>query len=87
MDTALLRLRRRIGTRIRKRRIRLGLSRKILALHAGISVPQLRHLEGGRGNLTLLTQFNISNALKLHFAEFVRSSDACALAFVDPKGK
>lgn len=53
------------GERIRGERARRGMSRKLLAHHAGISERYLTQLESGKGNVSLLLLRRIAAALGL----------------------
>lgn len=51
------------GERVRGERARRGMSRKLLAQHAGISERYLTQLESGRGNVSVLLMKHIARAL------------------------
>jgi XRE family aerobic/anaerobic benzoate catabolism transcriptional regulator len=53
------------GERIRGERARRGMSRKLLARHAGISERYVTQLESGKGNVSILLLRQIANALGL----------------------
>jgi XRE family transcriptional regulator, aerobic/anaerobic benzoate catabolism transcriptional regulator len=53
------------GERIRGERARRGMSRKLLAHHAGISERYLTQLESGKGNVSILLLRQIATALGL----------------------
>lgn len=53
------------GERIRGERARRGMSRKLLAHHAGISERYLTQLESGKGNVSILLLRHIAAALGL----------------------
>lgn len=53
------------GERIRGERARRGMSRKLLAHHAGISERYLAQLESGKGNVSVLLLRHIASALGL----------------------
>lgn len=53
------------GNRIRGERARRGMSRKLLAHHAGISERYLTQLESGKGNVSVLILRHIAAALGL----------------------
>lgn len=53
------------GERIRGERARRGMSRKLLAHHAGISERYLTQLESGKGNVSLLLLRQLASALGL----------------------
>ena len=53
------------GERIRGERARRGMSRRLLAQHAGISERYLTQLESGKGNVSLLLLRQVASALGL----------------------
>jgi XRE family aerobic/anaerobic benzoate catabolism transcriptional regulator len=53
------------GERVRGERLRRGMSRKLLAQHAGISERYLTQLESGKGNVSLLLLRHVTAALGL----------------------
>ncbi len=57
-----------LGERIRGERARRGMSRKLLAKHAGISERYVTQLESGKGNISILLLKRISSALGLPLA-------------------
>ncbi len=59
------------GERIRGERARRGMSRKLLAHHAGISERYLTQLESGKGNVSLLLLRHIAAALGLPLSRLV----------------
>ncbi|HET7433607.1 MAG TPA: helix-turn-helix transcriptional regulator [Thermoanaerobaculia bacterium] len=61
-DDAFLRA---FGERIRGERARRGMSRKLLAQHAGVSERYLTQLEAGKGNVSILLLRHIASALGL----------------------
>lgn len=61
-DEAFLRA---FGERIRGERARRGMSRRLLAHHAGISERYLTQLESGKGNISLVLLRHLSSALGL----------------------
>lgn len=59
------------GERVRGERARRGMSRKLLAHHAGISERYLTQLESGKGNVSLLLLRQIAAALGLPLSRLV----------------
>jgi XRE family aerobic/anaerobic benzoate catabolism transcriptional regulator len=59
------------GERIRGERARRGMSRKLLADHAGISERYLTQLEAGKGNVSILILRHIAAALGLPLGRLV----------------
>lgn len=54
-----------LGERLRGERARRGMSRKLLAKHAGISERYITQLESGKGNVSVLLLSRIAKALGL----------------------
>ena len=59
------------GERVRGERARRGMSRKLLAKHAGISERYLTQLESGKGNVSLLLLRQVADALGLPLTRLV----------------
>jgi len=59
------------GQRVRGERARRGMSRKLLAEHAGISERYITQVESGKGNVSLLVLRQIASALGLPLSRFV----------------
>jgi XRE family aerobic/anaerobic benzoate catabolism transcriptional regulator len=64
------------GDRIRGERARRGMSRKLLAQHAGISERYLTQLESGKGNVSLLLLRQLAAALGLPLTRLVEDGPA-----------
>ena len=62
------------GERIRGERARRGMSRKLLAHHAGISERYLTQLESGKGNVSILLLRQIAAALNLPLARLLEDA-------------
>ena len=62
------------GERIRGERARRGMSRKLLADHAGISERYLTQLESGKGNVSIVLLRHIASALNLPLARLVEDA-------------
>lgn len=67
-DDAFLRA---FGERIRAERARRGMSRKLLAHHAGISERYITQIESGKGNISILLLRHVAAALGLPLARVV----------------
>ena len=59
------------GERVRGERARRGMSRRLLAQHAGISERYLTQLESGRGNVSIVLLRHIAAALDLPLSRFL----------------
>jgi XRE family aerobic/anaerobic benzoate catabolism transcriptional regulator len=70
-DDAFLRA---FGERIRGERARRGMSRKLLAQHAGISERYLAQLEAGKGNVSIVLLRHIALALGLPLQRLVEDT-------------
>lgn len=66
-DAAFLRA---FGDRIRGERARRGMSRRLLAHHAGVSERYLTQLESGKGNVSVILLRHIAKALGLPMSRF-----------------
>ena len=64
------------GERVRGERARRGMSRKLLADHAGISERYLTQLESGKGNVSIVLLRHIADALNLPLARLVDDAPA-----------
>jgi XRE family aerobic/anaerobic benzoate catabolism transcriptional regulator len=62
------------GERIRGERARRGMSRKLLADHAGISERYLTQLESGKGNVSIVLLRHIAEALSLPLSRLVEDA-------------
>ncbi|HEX6083283.1 MAG TPA: helix-turn-helix transcriptional regulator [Thermoanaerobaculia bacterium] len=62
------------GERIRGERARRGMSRKLLADHAGISERYLTQLESGKGNVSIVLLRHIAAALNLPLPRLVEDA-------------
>jgi XRE family aerobic/anaerobic benzoate catabolism transcriptional regulator len=67
-DEAFLRT---FGERIRAERARRGMSRKLLAHHAGISERYITQIESGKGNISIILLRQVAAALGLPLARMV----------------
>ena len=67
-DAAFLRA---FGERVRSERARRGMSRRLLADHAGISERYLTQLESGKGNISILLLRRVASALGLPLSRIV----------------
>ncbi|HUR79903.1 MAG TPA: helix-turn-helix transcriptional regulator [Thermoanaerobaculia bacterium] len=70
-DEAFLRA---FGERIRGERARRGMSRKLLADHAGISERYLTQLESGKGNVSIVLLRHVAAALNLPLSRLVEDA-------------
>jgi XRE family aerobic/anaerobic benzoate catabolism transcriptional regulator len=59
------------GERIRAERARRGMSRKLLAHHAGISERYITQIESGKGNISIVLLRHVAAALGLPLAQLV----------------
>ncbi len=59
------------GERIRGERARRGMSRKLLAHHAGISERYLTQLESGKGNVSIVLLRHVAAALSLPLSRLI----------------
>lgn len=62
-----------LGGRIRGERARRGMSRKLLAKHAGISDRYVTQLESGKGNVSILLLRQIAGALGIPLSALVEA--------------
>ncbi len=62
------------GERIRGERARRGMSRKLLADHAGISERYLTQLESGKGNVSIVLLRHVAEALNLPLSRLVEDA-------------
>jgi XRE family aerobic/anaerobic benzoate catabolism transcriptional regulator len=62
------------GERIRGERARRGMSRKLLADHAGISERYLTQLESGKGNVSIVLLRHLADALNLSLSRMVEDA-------------
>lgn len=69
---------RRFGERVRGERARRGMSRRLLAHHAGISERYVTQLESGKGNVSVLIMRQIASALGIPLARLVEEDVAGA---------
>ena len=67
-----------LGSRIRGRRLRLGLSQQALAAAAGITQNGIYRLEAGETNPQLVTLVKVAEALKCTVRELVAGSSDCS---------
>lgn len=65
---------RKFGERIRGERARRGMSRRLLASHAGISERYLAQLESGKGNVSIVLLRHIASALGLPLTRLVEDA-------------
>ena len=64
------------GERIRAERARRGMSRKLLAHHAGISERYITQIESGKGNISILLLRQVAKALGLPLERLVEDEPA-----------
>src|SRR5438876_9047142 len=67
-----------LGERLRGERARRGMSRKLLAKHAGISERYVTQLESGKGNVSILLLKQIAAALSLPLARLFEDESTSA---------
>jgi len=63
------------GERVRGERARRGMSRRLLAHHAGISERYVTQLESGKGNVSILILRQIASALGLPLTRLVEEAE------------
>ena len=66
------------GERVRGERARRGMSRKLLADHAGISERYITQLESGKGNASILVLRQIASALGIPLTRLVQDEKVSA---------
>jgi XRE family transcriptional regulator, aerobic/anaerobic benzoate catabolism transcriptional regulator len=64
------------GERIRAERARRGMSRKVLARHAGMSERYISQIESGKGNISILLLRQLAEALDLPLIRLVEGATA-----------
>jgi XRE family aerobic/anaerobic benzoate catabolism transcriptional regulator len=67
-----------LGERVRGERARRGMSRKLLAKHAGISERYVTQLESGKGNVSIVLLRQIAEALGLPLSRLFENDEAPA---------
>src|SRR5437588_12690432 len=67
-----------LGERVRGGRARRGMSRKLLAKHAGISERYVTQLESGKGNVSIVLLKQIAGALGLPLARLFEDESTSA---------
>src|SRR5918996_858945 len=65
-----------LGERIRGERARRGMSRKLLAKHAGISERYVTQLESGKGNVSIVLLRQITDALGIPLSRLFESDES-----------
>ena len=74
-----------LGSRVRKQRMKVSMSRKLLAQESGVSERYLAQLESGQGNISITLLRNVAIAIgitleQLVSAQSVTSMDGCQAA-------
>jgi len=70
------------GDRIRGERAKRGMSRKLLAQHAGISERYLTQLESGKGNVSIVLLRHIASALGLSLGRLLEEPPSPEMEFL-----
>jgi XRE family aerobic/anaerobic benzoate catabolism transcriptional regulator len=70
------------GERIRGERAKRGMSRRLLAQHAGISERYLTQLESGKGNVSIVLLRHIATALGLPLGRFLEEPPTPEMEFL-----
>ena len=60
-----------VGTRVRKHRMSIGMSRKLLAKTSGVSARYLAQLESGQGNISILLLRKVAVAIDVKLDELM----------------
>jgi XRE family aerobic/anaerobic benzoate catabolism transcriptional regulator len=70
------------GERIRGERARRGMSRRLLAHHAGISERYLTQLESGKGNVSIVLLRHVAEALGLPLGRLIEEAPSPEMEFL-----
>ena len=70
------------GERIRGERARRGMSRRLLAQHAGISERYLTQLESGKGNVSIVILRHLASALGLPLGRLIEEAPSPEMEFL-----
>ena len=73
-------LRKKVASRVRRARWRLGLTQEEAAVRAGVTMRYLAEIERGRRNPTLGVLYEIARVMKVALADFVDVGDAPRVA-------
>lgn len=60
-----------VGSRVRSQRMNLGMSRKLLSHHSGVSERYLAQLEIGQGNISIVLLRKVAQAINAHLGELI----------------
>lgn len=66
-------LKKRVGSRIRRRRDEFGISQEALAFEAEMTASYLSQIEGGKRNPSLEALYRLSCALRLELADLLKA--------------
>ena len=64
-----------VGTRVRKHRMNIGMSRKLLAKKSGVSERYLAQLESGQGNISILLLRKVAVAIGVKLDELMAEKE------------
>jgi len=64
-----------VGSRVRKNRMNIGMSRKMLAKKSGVSERYLAQLESGQGNISILLLRKVATAIGVKLDELMAEKE------------
>lgn len=64
-----------VGSRVRKNRMNIGMSRKMLAKKSGVSERYLAQLESGQGNISILLLRKVATAIGIKLDELMAEKE------------
>lgn len=67
-----------VGSRVRAQRVKLSMSRKLLAQESGVSERYLAQLESGQGNISIGLLRKVAKAIGISLANLMSEKDAHA---------
>jgi len=73
-----------VGTRVRKQRLKVSMSRKSLAVESGVSERYLAQLESGQGNISIALLRNVAIAIGVSLEELMSTRCSAATDECEP---
>ena len=74
-----------VGSRVRKNRMNIGMSRKMLAKKSGVSERYLAQLESGQGNISIVLLRKVSTAIGVKLNELMADQEVEASEEIQPQ--